>query len=467
LNQETFVIGKGNQFHKLKNPVMDKSLMEGSEPHFRNTAKLPQLLRAGVEQFKAENQQALFLYSVLTVCSGLLTKVKGVYDQKTIYPNLFLLVVAPPASGKSTMMFSETVLSEIHEKVYSDSIKVKADHEKKVKAAKQTGEDIEQSKPPFNVVLIPANTSGSKIISHLADNDKSNTPSVIIESEIDTLVNALRNDWGNFSDTLRKGFHNESVRQSRKIEDSYIEVKTPKLAVALSGTMNQVKKLIPTTEDGLYSRFLVYLLKGDQQWRDVSPCHRCINLNDFFIDQAKEYLAFWEYISPRSISLTFTKEQWDKINEVFGNFHKEETEYEESDRVGLVVRHGVMLYKLCMVLTAFRIYEEKNELDRVVCKQEDFETAMNLIARSLAASIELFTQLPLGGRKIHDRKDEFFKKLPDEFETKGAIRILATGDGAPKKRTIELWLEKWVQEGQLIKPEIGKYKKIADCGSAE
>lgn len=443
---------------------MDNKKIEGGEPQFRNTAKLPKLLKEGVEQFRTEKEQLLFLYSVLTVSSGLLTRVKGAYDQKTIYPNLFLLVVAPPASGKSTMMFGETVISDIHEKVYTDSRKAITEYEKKVKAAKQKGEDAGLSKPPFNVVLIPANTSSSKIISHLADNDKSNTPSIIIESEIDTLVNALKNDWGNFSDTLRKGFHNESVRQSRKSDDSYFEVKSPKLAVALSGTMNQVKKLIPTTEDGLYSRFLVYQIQGDRQWRDVSPCNGCVNLNDFFKDQAKEYLAFGEYVSQRSITVTFTTEQWSRVNNMFKNFHREEIANEESERISLIVRHGVMLYKMCMVLTAFRIYEEKNVADNIECGQNDFEIAMDLITRSLDASVELFTQLSGAGKKVQNRREDYFKKLPDEFLTNEALQILSTGEGAPKIRTIEDWLEKWVQERLLIKLERGKYKKVADCG---
>ena len=444
------------------------NVMGDGEPHRnRTTASLPKLLKEGIEQFKTEEQQMLFLYSVLTATSGLLTRVKCVYDQKNICPNMFLLVVAPPASGKSTMMFSEVVLSDIHEKVYSDSRKAIVDYEKKVKATKQTEEESHLSKPPFNVVLIPANTSSSKMIGHLADNDKCNIPSVIIESEIDTLVNSFKNEWGNFSDTLRKGFHNEPVRLSRKTVDEYIEVKSPKLAVVLSGTMSQVKKLIPTTEDGLYSRFLVYQLEGNQQWRDVSPCHGCVNLNDFFKGQAKDYLAFWEFVSQRAISVNFTKEQWCKINDVFNNFHKEGIINEESESIGLVLRHGVMFCKICMVLTAFRIYEDKIEANTVICREEDFETAMQLVKHSLEASKKLFSQLPGAGKKIHGRRDEFYNQLPNEFETNEAIQILTISEGAPKRRTIEQWLEKWVTDKYLVKPEKGKYKKNADCGSAE
>lgn len=430
------------------------------EAHCRIGVELPQLIREGVDKFKTEKEQLLFLYSTLTVCSGLLTNVKGEYDQKTVYPNLFLLVVAPPASGKSTMLFSEILVKKIHEKKVKDSRKAIEDYNRKIKA----GGNVEGVQPPFNVVLIPANTSSSKILNHLADNEKSNTPSIIIESEIDTLVNALKQEWGNFSDTIRKVWHNEPVRSSRKGSNEYIELNSSKLALALSGTFNQVQKLIPNTEDGLYSRFLVYQLKGRSQWRDVSPCPDSVNLSDYFEQQAIEYLAFWEYISERTIEVLFTKEQWDRTNDVFHELH---SAVEEPELVGLVFRHGLMLYKISMVLTTFRIFEEKSESDVVECRPEDFETAMYLVKRSLSDSMELFSLLPRGGKKPIDRRDVFFSKLPDEFETTKAIQILSAEQGAPKQRTIEQWLEMWVKEGSLIRPERGKYKKTADRGNTD
>jgi len=87
-----------------------------------------------------------------------------------------------------------------------------------------------------------------------------------------------------------------------------------------------------------------------------------------------------------------------------------------------------------------------------------------LVTLSLAASMELFTQFPGGGKGTQNRRDELFKRLPDEFETKGAIDTLASGENPLGRRTIERLLKEWVESGLLEKIEKGKYKKSADGG---
>ena len=110
-------------------------------------------------------------------------------------------------------------------------------------------------------------------------------------------------------------------------------------------------------------------------------------MNDFFKEHAKEFLPFWAYLSQRSITVTLSEEKWKRINEEFKNFHNDEIANEEDERVGLIFRHGLMLYKICMVLSAFRIYEERNEADTVISREEDFETAMQLVKLSLVLTI--------------------------------------------------------------------------------
>lgn len=430
-------------------------------PTFRQSDTLPQLLKEGVEKFRAEEEKTLFLLSTLTVCSGLFTNVYGTYRQSKNYPNLFLLVVAPPASGKSVMLYSRKLMKKIHDKVMHASVKEKEEYEKKVKALRKGDSDLLPPRPPFKVVLLPANSSGSKFISHLADNQQGDIPSILIESEIDTLTNAVGNEWGNFSDVLRCAFQNETVGMSRRKDNEYIEVSSPKLAVALSGTMNQVKKLINNSEDGLFSRFLVYSLSTGTQWSDVGPCQGCINLTDFFDMQADEYLQMYEYISKKNYEVRLTEEQWKALNEDFANELSYATTFGDPNISGLIKRHGLMVFKMCMTLTGFRIYEGKIELDVVECKQEDFETAMYLVKRSLEASKGLFQQLPGGGSKQSNSKSNLlYRQLPDEFTHYEAIRF--TESLGVADRTIERHLKQLVTEGLLIQPERGKYKKVSD-----
>jgi hypothetical protein len=443
--------------------INQETLIEPGEelPTYRQPDTLPQLLKEGVDKFRIEEEKNLFLLSTLTVCSGLFTNMYGTYRQSKNYPNLFLLVEAPPASGKSAMLYSRKLIKKIHDKVMHASVKEKEEYERKVKALRKSDSDLPPPRPPFKVVLIPANSSGSKFISHLADNQYGDIPSILIESEIDTLTNAIGNEWGNFSDVLRCAFQNETVGMSRRKDNEYIEIHSPKLAVALSGTMNQVKKLINNSEDGLFSRFLVYSLDTGIQWSDVSPCQDCINLTDFFDMQADEYRQCYEYISKKPYEVKLTDEQWKTLNEDFGNELSYVAAFGDPNLSGVIKRHGLMVFKVCMTLTGFRIYEGKIESDVVECKQEDFETAMYLVKKSLGASKEMFQQLPGGGSKQSNGKGSpLYRQLPDEFTYTDAIGL--TESLGVADRTIERHLKQLVKEGLLIQPERGKYKKLSD-----
>ena len=52
----------------------------------------------------------------------------------------------------------------------------------------------------------------------------------------DTLSNVFKQEWGSYSDLLRKAFHHERVSSSRKENNKFTEVINPKLSIALSGT---------------------------------------------------------------------------------------------------------------------------------------------------------------------------------------------------------------------------------------
>jgi hypothetical protein len=84
-------------------------------------------------------------------------------------------------------------------------------------------------------VYIPANTSYAKILWHLEQNEGTG---IICETEADTLGNVVKQEWGSYSDMLRKSFHHERLSSSRKGNNEFTEVNAPSLSIALSGTPN-------------------------------------------------------------------------------------------------------------------------------------------------------------------------------------------------------------------------------------
>ncbi|HAH23070.1 MAG TPA: DNA primase, partial [Prolixibacteraceae bacterium] len=80
----------------------------------------------------------------------------------------------------------------------------------------------------------------------------------IFETEGDTLAQAFKSDYGNYSDGFRKAFHHETISYYRRTDREFVEIDNPCLSTVLSSTPKQVAILIPNAENGMLSRFIFY-----------------------------------------------------------------------------------------------------------------------------------------------------------------------------------------------------------------
>jgi hypothetical protein len=226
------------------------------EKIYRN---LPEILQKLTEPFD-NREKDIVLLSSLGVLSNCLPNIYGLYDGDTIYPHLYLMVIAPAASGKGVMNYSRLLIDQIHDKVFNESKNeyLKCEENKKKKDDKQC--------PDIKVKILPANISSAEMHSFLAS---SKYGMLIMESEADTLSNMLKNDWSNYSDVLRKAFHHEPISISRKAEKVFVDIKEPKLAMVISGTPDQLMPLMKSRENGLFSRFMIYSFDEITDFKDV------------------------------------------------------------------------------------------------------------------------------------------------------------------------------------------------------
>ena len=118
---------------------------------------------------------------------------------------------------------------------------------------------------PNKMFLISGNNTGTGILQNLMDSDGIG---LICESEADTISSAIGSDYGHWSDTLRKAFDHDRVAYNRRTDREYREVKKTYLSVLISGTPSQVKSLIPTAENGLFSRQIFYYMPSIRQWQN-------------------------------------------------------------------------------------------------------------------------------------------------------------------------------------------------------
>ena len=75
----------------------------------------------------------------------------------------------------------------------------------------------------------------------------------VVAQPADTLSTSLNQDYNHGSDILRNTFDHERISYNRRTDHEYRELKETFLSMVLSGTPNQVKSLIPSAENGLFS----------------------------------------------------------------------------------------------------------------------------------------------------------------------------------------------------------------------
>ena len=414
---------------------------QNAEDYLKNTPsipeelyhQLPQILKQGALAFIDERERDVFLTGALGILSGCLPNVKGIYAQQEVFPNLFTFTIAPAASGKGALKFAKQLADEYHTQVLNASKEADTQYQQQEAAHKQMlrnakrGETITEEppvKPPFKVVYIPANTSYAKILCHLEQNEGTG---IICETEADTLGNVFKQEWGSYSDMLRKSFHHERLSSSRKTNNEFTEVNNPCLSIALSGTPNQVTGLIASAEDGLFSRFLFYAFKVEQFWKDVSPYGSQVNLTNHFHVLSLQVYEMVKFLKLGETYVTLSKEQWELLNNRCSNWLQDITTFTSDDAASIVKRLGLILYRMTMLFTALRKFENAEAAEQVQCTNADFNSAVQLAEIFLQHSILMFNNLPKQQNatvfQTGDHKRKFFEALPKEFARAEAVTL--------------------------------------------
>ena len=425
---------------------------------------LPPILFESCQAFKEPRERDVFLTGALAILSGCLPNVSGLYGGSVVFPSLFSFILAPAASGKGALKFSKALADKYHEKILENSKDDKQRYEVNLEAYKmlkaknklEPGQTMPLA-PKFKVVYIPANTSNAKVIQHLDCNEGKG---IICETEADTLGQTFKNEWGSYSDMLRKSFHHEKISVSRKTEGEFVEVNSPQLSVALSGTPKQVFNIIASAEDGLFSRFLFYVFKTDAVWLDPSPKGNPINLTDYFKKQSDDVYKMVLYYERDELILQLTDEQWDKFNPAFSSYLHQINTFVSEDALSVVKRLGLILYRFCMLFTAIRKYKADDYHKEIFCSDVDFETALALIHVYLQHSIIMFENLPKqveqGPFKSGQNKKLFYEALPNDFQRKEAVEIAKNFNIS--ERSVATFLKSCVGK-YLMQPKTGFYRK--------
>ena len=370
--------------------------------------RLPDVLKTVTEPFKGREKDIVLL-SCFGVLSNCLPNVYGVYDRDIIYPHLYVVIVAPPASGKGTMNFSRILIEKIHTEIFNETKAAYLECEKNKKKDKVC--------PSVQVKILAGNISSAEMYAYLASSKQG---VIIIESEADTMSGMFKNDWSNYSDVLRNAFQHENTAISRKMEKIAEYISEPKLAMVISGTPDQLKPLVQSRANGLFSRLLIYNFDEITDFKDVFD-KSTKNTKQVFQSVGDEIHSLYNKmleIKPIEFSLTEIQER--RFLNRFTDIQEEIIDNFSTDFLSSLRRHGLIMFRLCMILTVLR--NKDNIQEPLVCSDKDYAIADSIMRTTLGHAKYTFEVLD-NPFYITPQEEEVWEKLQETFSRVEAIQV--------------------------------------------
>lgn len=425
---------------------------------------LPGLLDEVARNARSNADADVLIIGAIVSWSACLNKLYGVYDGKTVNPNLFLFVTAPASAGKGRLTLCRRLVQPIHEQMrdlYRTEMENYRIEKSRYEAAKKKNPDLEPpEEPPLRLLFIPANSSATSVYQILNDNGGNG---LMFETEGDTLANVFSSDFGNYSDGFRKAFHHEPISYTRRKDREFVELLRPRLSTVLSGTPRQISALIPDAENGLFSRFIFYYLNFKLEWINVFARPQGSSLEETFDNIGWDFTDLYQRLEMQpEMEFQFTENQQDRFNAYYGATQAEYHLLFGDDIVASVRRLGLITFRIAMVLSALRLADTGEEVSTLICDDEDFDSAMAIARVLIRHTIRVYRELssadltkPAAERT--DRQQQFLQSLPLTFSTKAFLEH-AGRLGIPNP-TAERYIKNWCQTGLIHRIKQGYYEK--------
>ena len=455
----------------------------------------PAFLKRMIDRGDTPAQRDILLLGAITVLGATLNKsIRISYGRKFYYPCLQTFIVAPPASGKGALAWTRRLAEPIHEAMMADyRQRHKAYREEKSRwdsLGKKKSDTPEPEMPPLKMFLIAGNNSGTGVLENLIEADGIG---LICETEADTVSTAIGADHGHWSDTLRKCHDHERLAFNRRTNHEYRECDESYLSVLLSGTPAQVKPLIPSAENGLFSRQLFYFMPPIDEWMDQ------------FDSESEDYgLRFatwgtqWKQVldlingSVQTIQLRLSEKQKELFNQRFAQLFSHAGYAYGGSMRSAVARIAINTCRILSIVALLRALEKflppqqkifnsqfsifnspglspapeipiENIKDGIVPKldlrvtDEDFQAVLTLIEPLYRHSSYVLGFLPTSEAVPVQISPEqaLFNALPMMFCRRQAVEEAAK-NGIPEK-TLDSSLKRMLEKGTLIKTARGEY----------
>ncbi|MBP5477168.1 MAG: DUF3987 domain-containing protein [Paludibacteraceae bacterium] len=407
-------------------------------------ANLPAMLQPIMNLAQSESEKDMLLMSLLTAAGSCMPKLYFRYGltSKRYYPNLQCFIVGSPACGKGIANLALDFVGKVHE---AAPLVIAGD----------------SSYPGFYRQLEQQNGRG-----------------YIHESEGSVITDVWKSSVTNYNTALRKAAEHEPITRNRANDRSIITC--PQLSVLLTGTFSQYRALVPSIENGYFSRLLTLIVQDQQAFSSkyVEPANGSNGVMDVAAKQLFELCQ--ALYKSRPIEFSLTTEQRARLGRHLETAYPTLMSMLGDNFHSVVLRMAVQIERIAMILTALRIAggesnsPEKEERSRILfgktdeaffCRDVDYQTA-EMIGNKLILHMAVAYRMIKGAEQVAvpkiqalDQRKMLLSLLPEKFETRTLVEE-AKMQGIPR-RTIFRWTDEWQQLGMLEKVSHGVYRKLS------
>lgn len=419
---------------QISHPMMEAD----QDLHIANhieQANLPAMIQPVMSLAQSDGERDMLLMSLLTAAGSCMPNLYFRYGLtgKRYYPNLQCFIVGSAACGKGIANLALELVSKVHE---------------------------------VAPLVIAGDSSYPGFYRQL---ERQNGHGYIHESEGSVITDVWRSSVTSYNTALRKAAEHEPITRNRANDSSSIPC--PQLSVLLTGTFSQYRALVPSIENGYFSRLLTLIVNGHQAFssRYVEPAS---GSNTVMAVAAEQMFNLCQTLyRSHPVEFSLTPDQRTRL----GN-HLETAYPALMSQLGenfhsVVLRMAVHIERIAMILTALRLGEQKAQMangkSQIICSPVDYALA-ELIGNKLLLHMAAAYRMINGAEQVSvpkvqplDQRKMLLSLLPEEFETKTLVEE-AKLQGLTD-RTAFRWNDEWQQTGVVQKIRHGVYRKCLAC----
>ena len=287
------------------------------------------------------------------------------------------------------------------------------------------------------------------------------------ESEGSVITDIWRTSAANYNTALRKAAEHEAISRNRCAGSS--EIKNPQLSVLLTGTFGQYKALVPSVENGYFSRLLTVVVPGTNPFDKRYVCSKGGQSAVAKIVGNRLLRTYEQLMNGGEREWSLTESQKERLGEHLEKEYKTLIGLLGENFHSAVIRMAVQIERIAMILSALRLGEEPFKISNlrfmIECRNEDYETAEIIGSKLLIHMASAYRMIDGDAQetvpeiKPLDQRKVLFEQLKAEYDHQ-ALAEEAKRQGV-SKRTVERWNLSWIENGMVEKKSHGQYRKVA------